>query len=162
MISIIVAIAQNQAIGINNQLLWHMPADLKRFKQITLGHPVIMGKKTYESLPKKPLPGRKNIVLTDDPSDSFPDCITKYSVDETISSLDPAEESFVIGGASVYKQSLPLADRLYLTMVHKDFQGDVFFPEIDFTQWDLVSKDDFPFDDQLGFSYSYVNYRRRK
>lgn len=162
MISIIVAIAQNKAIGINNQLLWHIPSDLKRFKQITLGHPVIMGKKTYESLPKKPLPGRRNVVLTDDPSDSFSGCTTVFSMDEIFSLLDQEEEVFVIGGASVYKQFLPLADKLYLTMVHKDFTGDVFFPEIDFTQWEQISKEDFPFDDQLGFSYSYVNYRRRK
>jgi dihydrofolate reductase len=162
MISIIVAIAANSAIGKNNDLLWHISSDLKRFKKITVGRTVIMGKKTYESLPKRPLADRVNIVITDDPDDNFPGCITVRSVEEALSHIRTDEESFVIGGASVYRQFLPVADRLYLTLVHKDFEGDVFFPEIDFREWDVVSSEDLPFDDNLGFSYSYVTYQRKK
>ena len=161
MISIIVAIAENYAIGKNNDLLWHIPADLKRFKQITIGHPVIMGKKTYVSLPKRPLPGRKNIVITDDPADCFPGCLMVHSIEEAMDQMKDEAESFIIGGASVYRQFLPHADQLYLTLVHKDFDGDVFFPEIDFREWQLVKQEDFPFDEQLGFSFSYGTYRRK-
>lgn len=161
MISIIVAIAENLAIGKNNDLLWHIPADLKRFKKITLGHSVIMGKKTYDSLPVKPLPGRKNIIITDDPQDQFPDCIKVHSIEEALAQVNPEEESFIIGGASVYRQFLPLAERLYLTLIHKDFDGDVFFPGIDYMEWQLQSQEDFPFDEQLGFSYSYATYQKK-
>ena len=161
MISIIVAIAENYAIGKNNDLLWHIPADLKRFKKITLGHSVIMGKRTYESLPKRPLTDRENIVITDDPEDQFPGCTIIYSIEDALPLIKPEEEAFIIGGASVYRQFLPHTDRLYLTLVHKDFEGDVFFPEIDFREWQLLSMEDFPFDEQLGFSYSYATYQRK-
>ncbi len=161
MISIIVAIAENYAIGKNNDLLWHIPADLKRFKKITLGHSVIMGKRTYESLPKRPLTDRENIVITDDPEDQFPGCTIIYSIEDALPLIKPEEEAFIIGGASVYRQFLPHTDRLYLTLVHKDFDGDVFFPEIDFREWQLLSMEDFPFDEQLGFSYSYATYQRK-
>ena len=161
MISIIVAIAENYAIGKNNDLLWHIPADLKRFKKITLGHSVIMGKRTYESLPKRPLTDRENIVITDDPEDQFPGCTIIYSIEDALPLIKPEEEAFIIGGASVYRQFLPHTDRLYRTLVHKDFDGDVFFPEIDFREWQLLSMEDFPFDEQLGFSYSYATYQRK-
>lgn len=162
MISIIVAIAENYAIGKNNDLLCYIPGDLKRFKSITLGHPVIMGKKTWLSLPKKPLSGRTNIVITDLREEVFQDCTTVYSLAEALDQVHQEEESFIIGGASIYKQFLPLADRLYITWIHKDFEGDVFFPEIDFSEWELLSQEDFPFTEQTGFSYSYNNYRRKK
>jgi dihydrofolate reductase len=162
MISIIVAIAKNYAIGKNNDLLWHIPEDLKRFKQITTGHKIIMGKKTYLSLPFRPLKNRENIVITDNPADVFEGCTVIFSIAEAINKCSQGEENFIIGGASVYKQFLPLTDRLYLTWVNKDFDGDVFFPEIDFEQWEIVSQEDFPVDGQLGFSYSYVIYDRKK
>jgi dihydrofolate reductase len=161
MISIIAAIARNWAIGKNNDLLWHIPADLKRFKKITTGHTVVMGKKTYESLPKRPLKDRRNVVLTDDPMDHFEGCKMVYSIEEILSILPSDAEHFIIGGASVYRQFLPLADKLYLTLVHKDFDCDVYFPEIDFTDWETVCREDYPFDEELGFSYSYVTYSRR-
>ena len=161
MISIIVAIAENHAIGKNNDLLWHIPADLKRFKKITLGHSIIMGKRTYESLPKGPLPDRKNIVISDDEEDHFQDCTMVHSIEEALALIMLGEETFIIGGASIYRQFFLHADRLYLTVVHKDFEGDVFFPEIDFRDWQLLSQEDFPFDEQLGFSYSYVTYQRK-
>jgi len=160
MLSIIVAIAENLAIGKDNDLLWHIPEDLKRFKQITSGHTVIMGKRTYYSLPKRPLPNRRNLVITDISNELIEGCEMAYSIDEAIARCKPAEEHFIIGGASVYRQFLPLAHRLYLTRVHKTFEGDVFFPEIDYDQWDLISKVDFPLDEKLGFAYSYENYIR--
>jgi dihydrofolate reductase len=162
MISIIVAIAQNFAIGKNNELLWHIPNDLKRFKKITHGHAVIMGKKTYESLPMKPLPDRQNIVITDNPQDLFPGCTKVHSIEEALAQIKPEDETFIIGGASVYQQFLPYTNRLYLTIVHKDFDGDVFFPEIDLKEWQLLTQEDCPFNELTGFSYSYHTYQRRK
>ena len=161
MISIIVAIAENYAIGKDNDLLWHIPADMKRFKALTLGHPVIMGKKTWLSLPKRPLPGRKNIIITDDPSDCFEGCIMVHTIDEALAQVVPGEESFVIGGASVYKQFYSLAGKLSLTIVNKEFKGDVFFPEIDFSEWQQISAEDIAFDEALGFSYSNKIFVRK-
>jgi dihydrofolate reductase len=160
MISIIVAIAENMAIGKNNDLLWHIPADLKRFKSITSGHPVIMGKRTWESLPRRPLPNRRNIVITDIPGEQIEGCEMAYSIDEAIDRCKPEEENFIIGGASVYRQFLPHADRLYLTLVQKSYDADVFFPEIDFTKWKLISREDFPADEVNDFAYSNETYSR--
>jgi dihydrofolate reductase len=160
MISIIVAIAENGAIGKNNDLLWHIPADMKRFKQITSGHPVIMGKRTWESLPRRPLPNRRNIVITDIPGEQVEGCEMAYSIEQAIGLCSPDEENFIIGGASVYKQFLPHAHRLYLTLVKKSFDADVFFPEIDFTRWKLISKEDFPPDEVNDFAYSNETYDR--
>ena len=140
MISIIVAIAENHAIGKNNDLLWHIPEDLRRFKRITSGHKIIMGKRTYESLPVRPLPGRTSIVISDDPKDDFEDCIMAYSIEEALQHCDPDEECFVIGGGMVYRQFLPLADKLYITKVHATFDGDTFFPEIDPEDWQITDK----------------------
>jgi dihydrofolate reductase len=160
MISIIVAIAENMAIGKDNDLLWHIPADLKRFKQITSGHPVIMGKRTWESLPRRPLPNRRNIVITDLAGEQISGCEMAYSIGEAIALCKPDEENFIIGGASVYRQFLPYADRLYLTRVYKSFDGDVFFPEIDFSQWKLISKHEVPKDEMAGFDYANEIYER--
>lgn len=160
MISIIVAIAENLAIGKDNDLLWHIPADLKRFKSITSGHPVIMGKRTFYSLPRRPLPNRRNVVITDIPGEMIDGCEMAYSIDDALFKCNPLEENFIIGGASVYRQFLPHANRLYLTRVHKAFEGDVFFPEIDFTQWKLTSTETFPPDGQNEFSYSNEIYDR--
>ena len=160
MISIIVAIAENMAIGKNNDLLWHIPADLKRFKIITSGHPVIMGKRTWESLHRRPLPNRRTIVITDLQGEVIDDCEMAYSITEAMEKCNPEEENFIIGGASVYRQFLPLANRLYLTFVRKSFEADVFFPEIDFSQWTLVSKEEFQPDEVNDFAYSNETYDR--
>jgi dihydrofolate reductase len=162
MISIIVAIAENFAIGKNNDLLWHIPDDMKRFKMITTGHKIIMGKKTYLSLPARPLRNRENIVITDCPGEVFEGCTVVYSVEQAREKCSPGEENFIIGGASVYRQFLPYTDRLYITWVHKKFEGDVFFPVIDLKEWQIISQEDFPVDDRLGYGYSYVVYDRRK
>jgi dihydrofolate reductase len=159
-ISIIVAIARNRAIGLNNELLWHIPDDLKRFKKLTTGHRVIMGRMTYLSLPVRPLPNRTNIVITDNPSETFDGCITVRSIEEALSHCDSSLENFIIGGGSIYRQFLPLADKLYLTLVHKDFQADTFFPEIDFSQWKLVSREDCEAGSIHDFSYSYLIYEK--
>lgn len=161
MISIFVAVAENMAIGKNNDLLWHIPDDLKRFKKITTGHTVIMGKRTYESLPRRPLPNRRNIVITDVPGEQMGGCTMAYSIDEAIDKCDPAEESFIIGGASIYRQFLPLANRLYLTKIHKNFDGDVFFPVIDWSHWKLVSRENFQPDENIDLAYSYEVYDRQ-
>ncbi|SHF55210.1 dihydrofolate reductase [Mariniphaga anaerophila] len=159
-ISIIVAIAENFAIGKNNDLLFHLPNDLKRFKEITTGHSLIMGRNTLLSLPKWPLPNRRHIVITDKPDDSFPGCEVVFSIDEAVEKVKNEAEAFVIGGGMVYRQFYPLAGRLYLTIVHKPFEADVFFPEIDYSLWDEVSREDF-FDEKNEFHYSYLDLKRK-
>lgn len=160
MISIIVAVAQNNAIGKNNDLLWHITADMKMFKKLTQGHTLIMGKRTYESLPVKPLSNRRNIVITDDPEDHFEGCLTVYSLEDALALCDPAEENFIIGGASVYRQILPLTNRLYITKVHKNFDGDVFFPPVNDHDWELISEENGPPDEKNDFTYSFLIYDR--
>lgn len=159
-ISIIVAIAANNAIGKDNQLLWHISEDLKRFKRITGGHTVVMGKKTFYSLPLRPLPNRRNIVIDDIPNEIIDGCEMAYSIDEAVTLCDAGKENFVIGGASVYNQFLTIADKLYITRVHKDFDADCFFPPIDKAVWKLVETTDVPFDEQCGLSYSYEIWER--
>jgi len=159
-ISIIVAIANNFAIGLNNQLLWHIPADLKRFKKITSGHQVIMGKLTYLSLPVRPLPNRINIVITDNREELFEGCMTVYSIEEALHLCNEQEESFIIGGGSVYRQFLPLCNKLYITMVHKDFEADTFFPRFDMDQWKLIEKEDHEPDGINDFSYSFLTFEK--
>lgn len=160
MISIIVAIAKNNAIGKNNQLLWHIPDDLIRFKKITSGHPVIMGKKTWESLPKRPLSNRRNIVISDIPGDRIDGAEVTGSIPGAVALCNPDEETFVMGGASLYRQFLPICDRLYLTIVHHEFEGDVFFPELNPREWKLVSSTEGPPDPRVGFKYTYLVYDR--
>jgi dihydrofolate reductase len=161
MISIIVAIAENNAIGKDNKLLWHISEDLKRFKRITRGHTVIMGKKTYLSLPKVPLPDRRNIVITDVPSDSFEGCLTVHSIDEALEKSRGDDEVFIIGGGFVYSQFLPLADKMYITKVHKNFEADTFFPDISYDEWKLVEQTDVNNDAQNEFNYSFLTYIRK-
>lgn len=159
-ISIIVAIAKNWAIGKDNQLLWHISDDLKRFKKITEGHQVIMGKKTYESLPFRPLKNRTNIVITDNRDERFEGCITVHSFEEALAFCSAHQESFIIGGGSVYRQFLPFANKLYITLVNKDFEADTFFPEVDFTGWKLIEREDRGPTDENDFSYSFLVFEK--
>lgn len=159
-ISIIVAISENFAIGKNNDLLFHLPNDLKRFKQITLGKPVIMGRNTLLSLPNGPLKNRRNIVISDIPNDYFDGCEMTASIEGAIDLVKNEEESFIIGGGMIYRQFYPLAGKLYLTLVHKPFEADVFFPEINYDEWKEESREDF-FDEKNGFHYSYLNLIRK-
>jgi dihydrofolate reductase len=161
MISIIVAIAENYAIGQNNDLLWHIPEDMKRFRKITRGHKIIMGKRTYESLPKRPLKDRTNIVISDVPGERYVGCLMAYSIEEALRLCGPDEECFVIGGGMVYRQFMPLADKLYITWVHREFDADTFYPEIDPEIWQETERTEGQ-DDGPGFSYSYVTYVRRR
>lgn len=160
MISMIVAVAENLAIGKNNDLLWHIPADLKRFKAITTGHTVVMGRKTYLSLPRRPLPDRRNIVISDIIGENLPGCDLVYSIEEALEHCSPDDECFIIGGASVYRQCLPFTQRLYLTKVHKEFEGDVFFPGINEEEWNIISSELIPDTGNLGFSYTNLVLER--
>lgn len=157
-ISIIVAVAKNFAIGKNNDLLFHLPNDLKRFKKITTGHPIIMGRNTLLSLPKWPLPNRTNIVISDT-SEEFEGCVVVNSIEAAIKAVENEEEAFVIGGGMIYKQFYPLASKLYLTYVDKEFDADIFFPSIDFNDWKEAAREDL-FDEKNAFNYSYINLER--
>lgn len=159
-ISIIVAVAENLAIGKNNDLLFHLPDDLKRFKQITSGHTLIMGRNTLLSLPKWPLPRRRHIVITDNPEENFPGCETVFSINGALEKVKNEEEAFVIGGGSIYRQFYPLAGKMYLTLVKKSFDADVYFPEIDFSEWEEVTREDL-YDSKNNFHYSYLNLKRK-
>ena len=159
-ISIIVAVAENFAIGKNNNLLFHLPDDLKRFKEITSGHSLIMGRNTLLSLPKYPLPNRRHIVITDKKDDIFPGCETVFSINEAIEKVNNENEAFIIGGGTVYRQFYPLAGKLYLTLVHKHFEADIYFPEINFAEWTETAREDF-YDEKNDFNYSYLNLERK-
>ena len=159
-ISVIVAVAENFAIGKDNELLFHLPDDLKRFKTITSGHSLIMGRNTLLSLPRWPLPNRRHIVITDRKDDYFKGCETVFSLDQALQKVENEEEAFVIGGGLVYRQFYPLAAKIYLTVVHKSFEADTYFPEIDFDEWIEVEHDDY-YDAENGFEYSYINLIRK-
>lgn len=159
-ISIIVAIDKNNGIGKNNDLLVYIPGDLKRFKEITSGHPVIMGRKTFESLPNGPLPNRKNIVITGTEM-KIEGAIVVHSIDDALDHCPENEECFVIGGGLVYKQFLNIADRLYLTIVDQGFDADTFFPELNFSDWNLVHEEVFNRGEKADFKFSYKDFRRK-
>lgn len=158
-ISIIVAVAENGVIGGDNSLLWHISDDLKRFKAITTGHKIIMGRKTFDSLPFKPLPNRENIIITRNTGYTYPGCQVCNSVDEVIEKLDQHSENFVIGGEEIYKQFINLANKVYLTKVHKTYEGDAYFPELNGSEWKEEEKQSF-LDAEI--PYSFVNYTRIK
>lgn len=158
----IVAVAKKNAIGKDNKLLWHLSEDLKRFKQLTTGHYIVMGKNTYYSLPRRPLPNRTHVVLTDVTGEQVDECIMAYSVQEAIEKMDPQNENFIIGGASIYRQFLKHANKLYITWVDEEFEADTFFPELDEKEWNIVSKEDFPNPNEKNpHPYSYIIYERK-
>jgi len=160
-ISLIVAIAENMAIGKDGNLLWHLPADMKHFKLMTTGHTVLMGRKTFESLPKGALPNRRNIVLTRTCA-SYPECETFQTIQKAIGSCSNDEQIFVIGGEQIYRQTINLADRLYVTLVHTNVSdADAFFPEISKEQWEEVGHEDFPADEKNPYPYSFINFIRK-
>lgn len=160
-ISIIVAIAANNAIGKDNDLLWHISDDLKRFKQITSGHPVVMGKNTFYSLPIRPLPKRRNIVLTDEAGEQIEGCEMAYSIEQSLEMMDATQENFIIGGGSIYNQFMPIANKLYITRVHQNFDADTFFPEIDLSIWKLVESTDKEPEKEGSFRFTYEVYVRK-
>ncbi|PAW93699.1 dihydrofolate reductase [Mucilaginibacter sp. MD40] len=158
-ISIIVAIAENNAIGKNNQLLWHMPNDLKHFKDITSGRTIIMGRKTFDSV-GKPLPKRRNIVVTRQHIE-IPGCEVVKSIDEGLALCQGEDEVFIGGGAEIYRQAMDKTDRIYLTIVHHQFEADTFFPTIDHNQWTEVSSERHEADEKNPYPYSYITLNRR-
>lgn len=159
-LSLIVAVAENGAIGKNNDLLWHISADLKHFKALTTGHCIIMGRKTYESFPKRPLPNRRNIVITSNMEYHDEGCEVVHSVEEAIALCKDDEQSFVIGGATVYRQFLPLVNKLYLTKVFATFEADTFFPEIDMSQFEQTAASEVFTDEKTGLRYQYLEYEK--
>ena len=162
MISIIVAIAENYAIGKKGDLLCHMPADLKHFKDITSGKTVMMGERTFFSLPKHPLPNRRNIVLTDVAGKTFEGAEAVYSIDEMVKCIQGEEEAFVIGGGMVYRQMMPLADKLYITHFHHSWEdADTFFPEIKESEWKLLNAERHFADEKNPYNYTFATYGRR-
>jgi dihydrofolate reductase len=136
----IAAIGNNFELGKNNQLLCHLPADLKHFKEITSGYPVIMGDKTWESLPIKPLPKRRNIVITLAQDANYSDCEIVHTIDDAVQLVENEEKAFIIGGATIYKLFIDRIETLYLTRIEADFDADVFFPKIDFTHWQMLEE----------------------
>jgi len=162
MITIIVAVSENNGIGFENRLLVHLPGDLRRFKNITMGHCLIMGKKTWESLPVKPLAGRTNIVITDNELDCFDCALTARSIGEALSLCKPDREIFIIGGGSVYRQFMPLADRLLVTHIHKYFDADTYFPEISDREWYITEKEDHTVDGEETLRFTYTTYLRKE
>lgn len=160
-ITIIAAVAQNNAIGYKNKLLYWLPDDLKRFKRLTTGHTIIMGRKTFESFPKGALPNRRNIVLTHQKELSFPGAETFSSLKEALKNCRQDEHIYIIGGASVYKESLPIANCLCLTEI-KDTpsDADAYFPEINQKEWTEISRENHAKDEKHPFEFSFVDYRR--
>lgn len=155
--------ARNGAIGKDNGLLWHISADLKRFKALTGGHTVLMGRRTYDSLPKKPLPNRKHLILTSDAAYPVPEGGQRLADVEACKAYfaaHPGEDIFIIGGGQVYKQLLPYADTLYLTEVRADFEADTFFPQIDLAQWREEEEGAWILDENSGLTYRFVDYKR--
>ena len=159
-ISIIVAIAENRAIGKDNRLLWHLSDDLKRFKKLTTGHTMIMGRNTFLSLPNGALPNRRHIVISDIPGETFPGCEMAGSVEEAVQLAGTDDECFVIGGGMVYAQFLPVAGKLYLTQVHESFDADTFFPEIDFSQWRALATEEVEAGDKNLYAHTYSELTR--
>ena len=161
MISIIAAVAQNLAIGYQNKLLYWLPNDLKRFKALTTGHTIIMGRKTFESLPKGALPNRRNVVLTRSQI-TFPGAEVYPSLQAALASCAPEEDVYIIGGASVYKEALPLADRLCLTEIQDTpEQADAFFPQFSLKEWKENFREEHDVDEKHAHPYRFVDYMRR-
>lgn len=158
-LSLVVAVSENNAIGKNNQLLWHLPADLKHFKQITSGHTIIMGRKTYDSI-GKPLPNRRNIVITRQQNLQIEGVEVVGSLEEAVALCANENEVFVIGGAEIYKTALPLAQKIYLTTVHQSFEADAFFPEINPNEWTETEKESHSPDEKNAFSYTFSTLER--
>jgi dihydrofolate reductase len=159
-ISIIVAMSTNRVIGLNNALPWRLSADLKRFKQLTMGHCVLMGRNTYESI-GRPLPGRTIIVLTHQKDYAPPGVLVAHSLDQALA-MASGDELFIAGGEQIYQQILPLADRLYLTIIDGEFAGDAYFPAYDESNWQLISEERHDPTDANPYSYRFLVYERKQ
>ena len=160
-ISLVFAIAENGVIGREGGLPWHLPADLKRFKALTTGHTIVMGRKTFQSI-GRPLPNRRNVVLTRDLDFDHPGVIVAHNLADALSSGDVEEEIFVVGGAEVFRQTIPKADRVYQTLVHSEVDGDITFTEFDPSEWDLLRDEFREPDAKHEYPISFRLYMRRK
>ncbi len=158
-LSLIVAMDENRLIGNDNQLPWHLPADLAFFKRTTMGKPIIMGRKTFESIGKA-LPGRRNIVITRDPDFTASGCEIVNSIDAALHCCAADEEVMLIGGASLYQQTIDQATRMYITRIHHRFEGDTWFPEFDHSDWKIENQEDFDADQDNALAYSFVKFVR--
>ena len=158
-ISIIVAMAINRVIGKNNRLPWRLPADLKHFKQTTMGKPILMGRKTWESIGRA-LPGRTSIVMTRDADFTAPGCVVVNTIESALRATAQHDEIMVIGGAELYRQVLPLAGTIYMTLIHEEIDGDTFFPELEGDEWLEVERADFEPDEDNPYEYSFIILER--
>ena len=161
MLILIAAVAENYALGKNNDLLWHLPLDFKRFKEITSGHYIIMGRKTFESFPR-PLPNRTHVIITRQKDFKNEGCVVAQDLEKAIAICPKNEDLFIIGGGEIYAQSIHLADQLDITRVHHSFDADVYFPEIDPEVWELTSETFNPKDEKHLFDYTFQKYSRKK
>ena len=160
LVSIIAAMDRNRLIGRNNQLPWHLPADLAHFKQVTMGKPIIMGRKTYDSI-GRPLPGRTNIVLTRSADFRAEGVLTAHTLEQALDYVSEEDEVMIIGGSTIYELALPRADRLYLTYVEITCEGDAWFPEFDIERWRVVASEQHRADEKNSSDYRFVNYERK-
>ncbi|QLG47195.1 dihydrofolate reductase [Costertonia aggregata] len=158
----IAAASENNALGKDNDLLWHLPDDFKRFKNLTTGHKIIMGRKTFESFPK-PLPNRIHIIITRDTSytTDFSDCIIVHSLEDALKLVEHDELSYIIGGGEIYALGMSYADKIELTRVHHSFEADAFFPEIDTDVWKIVNEESHPKDEKHKYAFTYVTYVKK-
>lgn len=161
MLSIIVAVAENNVIGKDNDLIWHLPRDLKHFKETTSGHYIIMGRKTFESN-GRPLPNRTNVIITRDKNYTAEGCVVVHSLEAALKEAAKDTEPFIIGGGKIYEQALPFVDRIYLTKIHHSFEGDTFFPEINMDEWELSDKRYFEADEKNKYPFSILVLDRKK
>ena len=159
MISIIVAVAKNGVIGDKNTLLWHIREDMIHFRTTTSGHPVVMGRKTFDSI-SRPLPKRTNVVITRNTELQIEGCTMAHSLSEAIEMFDSSEEVFIIGGAEIYRQAMPLADRIYLTIVDKEYEGDSSFPEIDYSAWKELSREEYPRGEEFEHPFAFITLEK--
>jgi dihydrofolate reductase len=160
-ISLIAAMSENRVIGINNKLPWHLPADLRHFRRLTTGHPVIMGRRNYESI-GKPLPDRTNIVVTRNPDYRAAGCLVTHSLDDAMNSAGNDSEIFIIGGAEIYRQAFDRANRIFITLIHARIEGDTYFPEFEGPPWREISRERHERDENNPYSFSFLIYERSR
>ena len=160
MIIQIAAAAENNALGKDNKLVWHLPNDFKRFKEITSGHYIILGRKTFESFPK-PLPNRTHVIITRNKNYKAENCIIVNSLEEALSKVPKNEDTYIIGGAEIYKQSITISDKIELTRVHTSCEADAFFPEIDLLEWQLVFEEFHEKDEKHNFDYTFQTFVKK-
>ena len=159
-LSLIVAMAQNRVIGINNQLPWQLPEDLQYFKSVTIGKPIVMGRKTFESMPKA-LPNRTNIVITRKHDYIAKDAIVVHSIHEALEKASDDKQPFIVGGGEIYSQSMLLSDRIELTRVHTELDGDAYFPQIDYKIWEEVSREKRFKDEKHDYDFTFIRYNKK-